>query len=74
MLGLKRNIERAGRVARGLSGLICLVAAGLIAWAVDWPSWWLVAVAVLTLLGVFQVFEALASWCVTRALGFRTPM
>ena len=77
MMGLTCNIDRAGRWARGLCGIAFLAIARLVLlgglgiggarlrWAIG-----IVAAA----LGAFQVFEALAGWCLTRALGFKAPM
>lgn len=36
--------------------------------------WRWIAVAVLTLMGLFQLFEARRGWCVVRACGIRTPL
>ena len=68
------NIDRRGRIARGLSGGICLLG-GVLLVLLGPPgvARWLL-VALLGLLGAFQVFEACAGWCVTLALGFKTPM
>ncbi|MBU0640486.1 MAG: hypothetical protein KKB50_16610 [Planctomycetes bacterium] len=77
MKRLSRNIDGRGRVARGISGLLFLLGVALLVWD-GWPirgSWlrW-GACGVLTLLGTFQLFEAVAGWCVTLALGYKTPM
>lgn len=77
MAQLRCNIDRRGRFARGLSGAICLafgVAFVLLRLPGD-PAWlrWLLA-GLLAFLGGFQIFEAWVGWCVTRALGFKTPM
>ena len=74
---LRCNIDRRGRIARGASGVICLgLSVSVALWGIpgemEWLRWLLVVV--LALLGGFQVFEACAGWCVTRALGFKTPM
>ena len=77
MRNIKCNIDRRGRIARALSGILFLVGAGLLAfvqaeWGPVWLRWTLCGVA--AALGGFQLFEAWAGWCVTRALGFKTPM
>jgi uncharacterized membrane protein HdeD (DUF308 family) len=70
------NIQRNGRIARAVSGVLCLVAGVVVVWA-GWPAAaivrWIVAVA-LAAAGGFQLFEARRGWCVMRACGFRTPM
>ncbi len=73
---MKRNIDFAGRVARAISGLLC-IGAGVACWWTAWPTnatwrWTLVGVA--ALMGVFQLFEARKAWCITRACGIKTPM
>ena len=71
------NIDRAGRWARGISGLIFLIIAAIVflygLGVGGMGLRWTVGIAA-ALLGVFQVFEAWTGWCVTRALGFKTPM
>ena len=77
MRRLTCNIDRGGRWARGLCGLAFLAIAAIVLLrglgiggaAVRWTVG-----IVAALLGAFQVFEALAGWCITRALGFKTPM
>jgi hypothetical protein len=77
MRKLNRNIDRGGRWARGLCGLAFLAVAAIITLRGlgigDAGLRWTV-VGVAALLGVFQLFEAAAGWCVARALGLRTPM
>ena len=52
-----------------IAGVLALVGAD---WGAAWVRWTLCGVALV--LGGFQIFEAWVGWCVTRALGFRTPM
>ena len=70
------NIEWKGRVARAITGTLCIVA-GLAVALFVWPDAptvrWTVG-GLLMLAGVFQLFEARKSWCVMRACGVRTPM
>jgi uncharacterized membrane protein HdeD (DUF308 family) len=77
MVKLTCNIDRAGRWARGISGLLSLCIAAIVlcrgAGVGGEVVRWTVGV-VAFVLGVFQIFEALTGWCITRALGFRTPM
>lgn len=73
---MKQNIDRGGRIARGISGLLCITLAGWMLWS-GWPSHETVRWGVgglFLLLGLFQIFEALTGWCVMRACGFKTPM
>lgn len=60
-----RNLDKRGRVLRGLSALPLLLGAGLC--DLVWLS------GVLTGMGVFALFEALRGWCVLRACGVKTP-
>ncbi len=74
---LKSNIDRRGRIARGASGTLFLVIAGVLAFVkTDWdPAWLRWTLCVLAaLFGAFQIFEAAVGWCIMRALGFKTPM
>lgn len=63
-----RNIDRPGRVLRGLCAL-GLLAGAAFAWRI---SPWLTLV--LALAGVFVLFEALRGWCVLRACGIKTRL
>jgi len=65
---LAPNIERKGRIVRGVSALILLAAAGFL-FTVHW-----VPAAILTLAGIFVLFEALRGWCVLRACKLKTPL
>ena len=69
------NIDRKGRVARAIYGVLILLA-GVLWLLFSWPpAWWEWALAGLLILGgVFALIEAKLSWCAIRALGFRTPM
>jgi hypothetical protein len=61
-----RNLDKRGRVVRGLSALPLLLGAGLC--DMVWLS------GVLTGVGVFVLFEALRGWCVLRACGIKTSL
>ena len=65
---LAPNIERKGRIVRGVSALILLGAAGFLL-----TVHWIPALA-LTLAGLFVLFEALRGWCVLRACKLKTPL
>lgn len=75
---VKPNIDRKGRIARLITGLLTLAAASVVGWlwyTGVWPSGWAAAGAgVLIAYGLFQIYEAWAGWCIMRAMGCRTPM
>jgi len=62
------NIERRGRLARAVLGII-LVVVGLV---LAWVAWW--ACVVLLVAGAFTLFEAARGWCLLRACGIKTRM
>jgi len=62
----KPNLDRHGRLARGVIGALCLIA-GII--VVDYKFWLgIVFVAA----GLFAIFESLRGWCLVRACGIKT--
>jgi len=76
------NIDSKGKAVRLRMGLIELAVAAVVAAIsgvlvrspvgspIGWAGW---AIAgILTLVGLFSIFEARAGWCALRALGFRT--
>jgi hypothetical protein len=76
-MALRCNIDRRGKVARLIWGLILLVAGGLILFAKALPTgsaWAWAGVIACFGGGAFALFEALAGWCIVRAIGFKTPM
>jgi hypothetical protein len=62
----KPNLDRHGRIARGVIGTICLVAGIIVAG--DYSLWGLILVAA----GLFAIFESLRGWCLVRACGIKT--
>jgi hypothetical protein len=62
----KANLDRNGRMARGVMGALCLIA-GII--LVDF-SLWLGLIFVVA--GLFAIAESVSGWCVARACGIRT--
>ncbi|HEV2692278.1 MAG TPA: DUF2892 domain-containing protein [Verrucomicrobiae bacterium] len=62
------NIGRHGRIARGVTGALCLVAGIVVAG--DVSLWGIVLVAA----GLFAIYEALSGWCVARACGIKTKI
>ena len=67
-LTFSRNIGNTGRLVRGLGGLALIVGAGFGFFVSVWLG------AVLAVLGVFVLFEALRGWCVMRACGIKTRL
>ena len=62
------NLERNGRLVRGLSGGVLLIA-GIIA-----LKWSLLAAIILFGSAAFTLFEAFRGWCVVRACGIKTKL
>jgi len=62
------NIDRNGRILRGLLGLAMLAGA---AYSFG-ESYWLAGL--LAAAGVFCLFEALRGWCAARACGIKTRL
>jgi membrane protein implicated in regulation of membrane protease activity len=63
----KPNLDRHGRMARGVIGALCLIAGIIVAG--DY-LWWLGLVFVAV--GLFAIFEAVTRWCIARACGIKT--
>jgi hypothetical protein len=62
----KPNLDRHGRLARGVIGTLCLVAGIVVAG--DYTLWGLIFVGA----GLFAIFESLRGWCLVRACGLKT--
>jgi hypothetical protein len=72
---LSCNIDSKGRRVRLAGGIAALIAGSflLLGWVLPTANAGLAVLAALAIAaGVFMIFEARASWCVLRALGFRT--
>jgi hypothetical protein len=63
---LARNIDRTGRLMRGVIALALFLSAGFAFTHALWLA------VVLALLGGFSLFEALRGWCMLRACGIKT--
>jgi hypothetical protein len=64
----QRNISFQGRMARGITGSILLIAGIILADVTLWAAIPLVAV------GLFCIFEAVRGWCFLRACGIKTKL
>ena len=64
------NIDRRGRIARLIFGLVLLIAA--LACLLGHRAWWLCAL--LAAFGIFAVYEAFRGWCLMRACGVKTKL
>lgn len=64
----KPNLDRHGRMARGVIGALCLIA-GII--VVDYVFWLGI---VLVVAGLFAIAESVSKWCVLRACGIKTKL
>lgn len=62
------NLKREGRIARGVTGTICLIA-GII--LVDFVLW---LGLIFVVAGLFAIYEAVSGWCVARACGLKTKI
>ena len=62
------NIKRQGRIARGVSGTVLLIA-GII--LVDFKLW---LGLIFVVAGLFALVEALSGWCLARACGIKTKI
>jgi hypothetical protein len=62
----KANLDRHGRMARGVMGALCLIA-GII--LVDFLLW---LGLIFVVAGLFAIAESVSGWCVARACGIRT--
>ncbi|HEY1662515.1 MAG TPA: YgaP-like transmembrane domain [Verrucomicrobiae bacterium] len=61
------NLDRHGRIARGVVGTLCLIAGIIVC---DYSLWGLILVVP----GLFAIYEAISRWCVLRACGIRTKL
>jgi membrane-bound ClpP family serine protease len=63
------NLDRHGRMARGVIGALCLIAGIIVAGDIEW---WVGLIFVGA--GLFAIFEAITRWCVFRACGIKTKL
>ncbi len=62
------NLQRNGRIARGVIGALCLIA-GIV--LVDYNLW---LGLIFVVAGLFAIYEALRGWCLARACGIKTKI
>jgi len=62
------NIQRNGRIARGVIGSVCLIAGIVLVDFYLWLGLFFVAA------GLFAIYEALRGWCLARACGIKTKI
>lgn len=65
---LNPNIDRTGRVVRGIGAVGLLVGSAVAFTTLPWLG------AVLLISGIFVAFEALRGWCALRACGIKTRL
>lgn len=63
------NIDRKGRIARAIIGVLCLIVGVIIFSQV---KWWIGLILICA--GLFAAFEALSKWCILRACGIKTKL
>lgn len=63
------NIDRRGRLFRGIIGLLLLGAGLWLVIGTDHDFWGSGAIAA----GLFCLFESIRGWCAIRAMGIGTP-
>ena len=63
------NIDRKGRIARIIIGVLCLMICIIIFSQV---KWWVSLILIVA--GLFALFEALSKWCILRACGIKTKL
>jgi hypothetical protein len=62
------NLERNGRLVRGIAGVALLIAGVITCFFIWWLGLILLASA------AFVLFEAMRGWCVMRACGIKTRL
>lgn len=62
------NIDLKGRLVRGLMGLALIIGAF---WSLEVSAW---LAGLLTVGGLFGLFEAFRGWCLARACGLKTKL
>lgn len=65
----KSNIDHRGRLARGILGILFLIASVLLIFYGKWMIGWILVVS-----GLFMMIEAASKWCVVRACGIKTQL
>jgi len=65
---LKPNIERRGRILRGVTAVLLLIAGIIAVTQIVWLG------LILLGSGIFVAYEALRGWCIMRACGIKTRL
>jgi Protein of unknown function (DUF2892) len=65
---LSPNIDRTGRIVRGIGAALLLAGSAYAFTTLPWLG------VVLLAAGIFVAFEALRGWCALRACGVRTKL
>ena len=70
------NIDQHGRKARIISGAITDACGALLllTGVLRSDAWLIVAGAIVSVAGLFIIFEGVKGWCVVRAMGFKTKL
>jgi hypothetical protein len=71
-MNLTPNITSRGRAIRAVLGIVSIAAALVLVFTVPAYGWRRWVVVLLTLGGIFGIFEAGTSWCAFRACGIKT--
>jgi len=71
---MKPNIDRTGRIARAISGVL-FIGFAVASWLTGWPESIAVRWGIDARRRAFSnLYEAKAGWCVLRACGLKTPL
>lgn len=70
------NIDQRGRRARIVAGasVDAVGAVVILAGALCAQTWLIVTGAVVSVAGLFMIFEGIKGWCVARAMGMKTRL
>lgn len=71
-MNLTPNITSRGRAIRAVLGIVSIAAALVLVFTVPPTGWRRAVVVLLTLGGIFGIFQAGAGWCALRACGVKT--
>jgi len=69
---LECNIDRKGRLIRGIMGIVFLGAALTLIFLTPPTGVRRLVVVLLAFVGIFTIYEAVRGWCILRAMGRKT--